>query len=423
MANILNKKIIVDYFNKNKLKIFIAILFVVIINILLKSGILYNFIFGSTEVFGDHKYNISLLKCHYLGFDVYHNNTCTSAICNFGRIFLLIPFNLKLEHFYLDYLPYIVIILFSFSTIFIISPKNKIQYVVLFLSIFNPSTLLLIERINFDIFIFLILIFIIFNRIYFINWILISFVTLSKFYPAILGINILLENKNRKLLELVYIILGISLLSTIYIYFNYEKYLLGLQLLDPAGYLFLFSLKTIPKIMKYLFSWNYIVLIMCFLILFALLTINFYKLIKKNKFDNLIDIYSSETKLFILGGYILLICYLIFSNYVYREVFLITLLPLLFKLHNIKNIKFLTFFVYFIFCRYVFLFIYGYINAYELYHVTYINDVRYFSKEFLFITTLKGIIDIVLMSFIGSVLFLISKKIIYQFKAKHFEQI
>ena len=45
-----------------------------------------------------------------------------------------------------------------------------------------------------------------------------------------------------------------------------------------------------------------------------------------------------------------------------------------------------------------------------------INDVRYFSEEFLFVITLKGIIDIFLMSFISSLLFLISKKFICQFK-------
>ncbi len=48
--------------------------------------------------------------------------------------------------------------------------------------------------------------------------------------------------------------------------------------------------------------------------------------------------------------------------------------------------------------------------------IIHINDVRYFSEEFLFVITLKGIIDIFLMSFISSLLFLISKKFICQFK-------
>lgn len=38
--------------------------------------------------------------------------------------------------------------------------------------------------------------------------------------------------------------------------------------------------------------------------------------------------------------------------------------------------------------------------------IIHINDVRYFSEEFLFVITLKGIIDIFLMSFISSLLVL-----------------
>ena len=131
---------------------------------------------------------------------------------------------------------------------------------------------------------------------------------------------------------------------------------------------------------------------------------------------DLTDVYSLETKLFLLGSYILLICYLLFSNYFYREIFLIILFPFLFKLYNTRSINFLTFFIYLIIFRYVFLFIYGYINVHD--SITHINDVRYFSDKFLFIIIIKGIIDIFLMSFIGSILFITSKKFIYQFKFK-----
>ncbi len=413
MINILNKKNINNYFNKNKSNFLLAISFIVIINILLKSEILYDFIWGS-ELFGDYKENIYWLKWNYLGFDVFHDTDYFRKL-SYGPIFLLLPFNLKLEIFYLNYLPYIVIALFLFSITFLISPKNKIEYIVLFLSIFNPPTLFLIQRMNFDIFVFLIAIFIIFNRFYFINWITIFFLSLTKFYPAILGINIMLENKNRKFLSLISIILGISLLSILYIYFNYEKYQAIFETTDfKAGYHFLFSLKTIPKILKYLFHWNYIFLVVIFLILFSLLTIYYYKLVKKNNLGDLIDIYSLETRLFLLGSYILLICYLVFSNYFYREIFLIILFPFLFKLYNIKSINLLTFFIYLIIFRYIFLFIYGYINVHD--NIIHINDVRYFSEEFLFVIMFKGIIDIFLMSFIGSILFLISKKFIYRLK-------
>ena len=415
MINILNKKNINNYFNKNKSNFLLAISFIVIINILLKSEILYDFIWGSHEIFIDYKENIGWLKWNYLGFDVFQDNNSFRKM-SYGSIFLLLPFNLKLEIFYLNYLPYIIIALLLFSITFLISPKNKIEYIILFLSICNPSTLQLIQRMNFDIFVFLITIFIIFNRFYFVNWILILFLSLVKFYPVVLGLNTILENKNRKFITLIFIILGIALSAILYIYFNFEKYQIVFESMGgwKAGYHFLFSLKTIPKVLKYLFHWNYIFLVIVFLILFTLLTVYFYKLIKKNNLKDLIDIYSPETRLFLLGSYISLICYLIFSNSFYREIFLIILFPFLFKLYNNKNINLLTFFIYFIIFRYLFLFIYGYINVHD--NIIHINDVRYFSEEFLFIITLKGIIDIFLMSFIGSILFLISKKFIYQFK-------
>ena len=53
MINILNNKNIINYFSKNKSNFLIVILFAIIINILLKSEILYDFIWGSKELFGE----------------------------------------------------------------------------------------------------------------------------------------------------------------------------------------------------------------------------------------------------------------------------------------------------------------------------------------------------------------------------------
>ena len=96
MINILNKKNINNYFNKNKSNFLLAISFIVIINILLKSEILYDFIWGSHEIFIDYKENIGWLKWNYLGFDVFQDNNNFRKM-SYGPIFLLIPFNLKLE--------------------------------------------------------------------------------------------------------------------------------------------------------------------------------------------------------------------------------------------------------------------------------------------------------------------------------------
>ena len=77
--------------------------------------------------------------------------------------------------------------------------ESIFDYSILILCLFNPSTMLVIERLAFDIFVFLFIIFITLNRIYFLNWFVIFFLALTKIYPALLGINIFLENLNRSL--------------------------------------------------------------------------------------------------------------------------------------------------------------------------------------------------------------------------------
>ena len=44
---------------------------------------------------------------------------------DYGKIFYLTPFNESLKLFYINYLPFITIILFIFTTTFLINPKNK----------------------------------------------------------------------------------------------------------------------------------------------------------------------------------------------------------------------------------------------------------------------------------------------------------
>ena len=77
---------IINYFCKNKSNIFLTILFVVIVNILLKSEILYDFIWGSQYgLFGDYKECVNWLKRNYLGFDVFQVNNGFHRL-NYGPI-------------------------------------------------------------------------------------------------------------------------------------------------------------------------------------------------------------------------------------------------------------------------------------------------------------------------------------------------
>ena len=71
-------------------------------------------------------------------------NDETCPIFDYGKLFLMTPFNQNLKLFYLNYLPYVTILLFVFAVTFLLNPKNKLEYLFVILAILNPTTLLLI---------------------------------------------------------------------------------------------------------------------------------------------------------------------------------------------------------------------------------------------------------------------------------------
>ena len=209
---------------KSLTNIFFIIFLIFIVIFLINSPLTYNFIWGSNNLFQDLLVNISWLKCDYLGYNVYLglNENCPPMI--YGNIFLIIPFNNYLEFLYIYILPYLFIFLFVTSVMFILNPKSKIEYLIFILAIINPSTILLLERMNIDILVFLLIFVVAYNRFYLINWFLIFFLTFLKIYPAVLGLNIFLENKNRKLKNIILIILSLLIVSIIYLVFNFYEY-------------------------------------------------------------------------------------------------------------------------------------------------------------------------------------------------------
>ena len=393
----------------------ITLLSILLVFFLFKSGLIHNVIGGTTEYFVDWKISIKWIECAYLGKNIHQ--VCDQV--NYGRVFLLIPFNLNIKYFYLDYLPYISMAIFIIIVSVIIKPINVSRIILLNVIVFCPTTLLLFERFNFDIFIFFIIVFISINRIYFLNWLLFIFAFLSKIYPLVLGIIIFIENKHRKLFSTILILIFIGIFLSVYLLFNYNEYLnLNVYGIERAGYHALFSLNTIPKIIKYSLNFNYIISIIMIALLFIINTkiiINYLKGIKIVE-KSVQNLFSFNVKLFVLSGNVLLLCYLIYSNYYMREVFLILTLPLLFELTNNSKNNLLKYFLIFIFIRFLFIYFYNYINFTDsFYHV---NGVRYFSNTFLITTTIKGILDFIIMSVIGAFLYFLNLNVVVNFHKK-----
>lgn len=396
--------------------IIILFIYLVLINFLNGSHI-YNFMWQTDNIFQDLIMPVKWLECHKAGQDIFISDDCAGGTFAYGPIFLTLPINESLKIFYLNYLPYISIFLFVAFVVLSIKKKNLLSYVLIFFCIFNPSTLLLLQRMNIDIIIFLLLIFLSFNtKIYFLNWTLIFFLTFSKIYPIVSGIIVFFEEKSRPLKKVFIIIFGVCLIGFLYLIFNIDTYVdffNGLSA-NKAGYHFLFSLNAIPKIAKYVFSFNYIFfLVIIYLSFFYLVN----RLNKKFTFINSykIDFYSFNFKIFLLGSVISIISFIFFSNYFHREIFLIMTIPFVLSLFYIKKNRFLKYFLFFVIFKYFYLFVYSYINIHD--SLTYENDQRVFSNYFILSIFIKSFIDFIQMSILTSLAlstvrsFLINSKI------------
>ena len=400
--------------------IFFLLLFVTL-GFLINNEIIAQIVWKFNKPFGDYFQQLIWLKCNYEGYDLYNKSSieCTGPVpFNYGKIFLITPYNEKLDFFYRQILPYILILIFVYQVKKIINPINKLTYALFVLSIINPSTILLVERGNFDIVIFIIAVFIVYNRYFFINYFILFYLSLIKFYPVILFCNIFLENKERSLKKIVAIIFFILFAFILYLIFNLDEYnyLFSNLAQVKAGYHYLFSLNTLPKVFKYL-GINYILSILILYSIFIFGLIKVFKIINTTLVSYDLDIYSAESRLFIIGGYLSFFCFLVFSNWFYREVFLITTFPLISNLYIKYNHKFFKFLLNFIIVRYIFLFFYGYLNIHD--NIKHVDGQRILSNEFLSIVSLKGIFDYILMMLIGSLLVYLSILILKDLKFKY----
>ena len=129
-----------------------------------------------------------------------------------------------------------------------------------------------------------------------------------------------------------------------------------------------------------------------------------------------INLFSPKTNLFLLSGLIITICYVIFSNYIYREVFFISTIPLFFYILKMDDTKLVKLFLYLIIIKSIFSFFYGYYNVTEsLYHV---DNIRYYSNSFLAVSILKSILDFLAVSFISAFVFIILRKYFNHYREK-----
>lgn len=353
-------------------------------------------VLGSTKIFGDYKIFLNALNCYNLGLSPYDGpQELNCKGFNYGHILLVTtPFKNFFTGQYFLLVPVILIMLFIMTVIKLINPRNYYSNLICILCLLNPSTLLLIERLNLDIILFLIIFILALNKIYFLNWFLIIYAFLFKFYPFIFGIIIFVEKQNRKLKELLFIFLFILSSSILILIFFKDEYLLMLKDAKSwkMGLHYLFSIKTIPKVLKEAFSFNYaLTMLLIYLSFIYLIYKNYSKVILSEDISN-----SFEKKLYLLSTNTLLICFLVTSNPIYREVFIILAIPYI--LINKYQIIF-NYIINIIIIKFIFSFIYIFFLNLDTF--VHIDGLRVYKPAFLTITFIKGIIDYILMSIMG----------------------
>ena len=398
-----------DYLNKDITKFILSIIFFLLIIFIINNEFVSKIIWWFPELFGDLRTPIKWLECNNLGYNFYENKDafteCAKREFNYGKIFFEIPYSERLNFFYINVLPFLLIF-FSIYFIFkIFNVQSYISLIILILVILNPTSFLLFSSANIDLLIFVLLIFTAFNRIYFINWLLYFFLTFVKLYPIIFFLNIFFENNKRSMKRILMICLMLIIISLSYVYFNFSEYVDLLRNLSgaKAGYHYLFSLNSIAKILIYKFELNYIVLLCFTYSIFFYLVIKNYKKFSFNldekRYQN-ISFYDLEFKLFMTSSYLSILCFVCFSNFFHREIFLIGVFPLIFKLDMVtKKSPFR-----FIIILYLFKLFYSYIYSYFCVNdgITYSNGQRIFSDFFIIIITIKSLIDYILMIMIAA---------------------
>ena len=337
---------------KNILIIFIlSIIFSFTYYFLISNSIIYPTVSpmvndGKLFIFADWSVIIKANLCDNLGQDVYINNSCDPFGRNhvYGGILLYFPFVENFQKFYLIALPIIINFIFIYIILYLFTFNNKLYLIPATISVFSFPVILSIERANFDIviFIFLFLISLFRNKIF--NFLTLIFLTISKFYPIILGINFLFEKNMKKFFinSLVFMIL-----ISLFVLFQYKELLKIYENLNQFKsygiYSFSFT-SIIFYLEKFEFlinnkNYNYWFLFLVLIIPSLIIFIFTFKFVFKNKTTFELNKDNFEDKIYFLSSTVIIVCFFVFSNFVYREIFLLGLIPFILKKINLNDFK------------------------------------------------------------------------------------
>jgi hypothetical protein len=325
----------------NKLNYLLLFLFIVTILYYLFPKILYSFFIFPIQkdkqiyLFGDWLVIISAIKCKLLNYNTFINNPCDviGRVHVYGSILLFIPYIEKYSIFYFLYFPIFINLIFIIVIILHFNFTSRKEYFLCLIFILNPSTLLLMERLNFDIFIFLLMILLCYFRKNILNLLFISFLTLAKFYPMSLLPLFFIKNKNNKFFINFLFALIFLFFVTFFLYLDKDNLVEIVRNKQQFSAYYkwsfnFFALSKIPSLLN-IFSENLLVLFSSFFsIVFIFIGVFICKnILYKNNYI-LTRSWGYNETLFLISAGVLVSTYFAFNNVIYREIFIFGLIPL-----------------------------------------------------------------------------------------------
>lgn len=320
---------------------------------------------GGASIFADWTVILNANLCLEKGYDVFLDNPCDNWDRKhvYGNLLLNIPLIRTFPKFYYFYLP--IIMGFIFLTVIsysLFNYNNKKYWLSFLILIFSIPVLLVVERSNIDLIIFIFLFIISKSNNFLLNFLLIMISSISKLYPILLSAVFIFQNSFKKVITYIFFVIAVFMLITLYQWDSLIKIFDNKDQISGLG-IHIFSFFGITDILKNFsieinnidYSWIKYVFIFLFIIIPVLfLNIKFSKKVKLFFSNVKVNEHSRfEEKMFFLSSSVVLFCYFSLANFAYREIFLLGLVPLIISLNMKNKDNFLTFFYILILAKFL----------------------------------------------------------------------
>lgn len=341
---------------KNLGKFFIAILFSTVISYIIYKQLVYPTIIPMisndlVHIFADWSVIFNASVCKNGNVDVYLKIMCDpwGRPHVYGKLLLFFPFVKSLNNFYYLILPIIINFFLIYTVVSFFDEQNFKKKLYLPIFLFSFPVLLAIERANIDILLFLIMVIISKYKNLFLTHLLIIISFMSKFYPIVFGVVFFINSKFKNILVNLSVLL---IIYSLFIFIEFDdlvKIFKNSHLFSAAG-IYEFSIKGFIQYSQGLnirFGNINLNLFKFFFILIPIvLTFSVFlkKVINNQDISNIFLLNTFENRLYVISSATMIACYFVFSNFPYREIFFLGLIPWILKSIKRDNNFFMNFY-------------------------------------------------------------------------------